>query len=173
VGVTRGNYEENEIQKIVSKNVSPPATEESAPVSSLAQPDAIPGDRHAIDAEPAADVPNGAPPDVAAVAPVVPARQPDAKPVVAEGRQQVLAAFARNRAPPSPQPAAPQPRPPDRPWFAGPEAPQPKSEMTDDGWRFLLEGFHVGSVAWAQKHGPPPGTEGCRVPRRILKEFGF
>jgi hypothetical protein len=45
--------------------------------------------------------------------------------------------------------------------------------MTEDGWRFVLEGYAVGSVAWARKHGPPPGTEGCRVPRGILKEFGF
>jgi hypothetical protein len=45
--------------------------------------------------------------------------------------------------------------------------------MTDDGWRFVLEGYVVGSVGWAKKHGPPPGTEGCSVPRGILKEFGF
>jgi hypothetical protein len=136
--------------------VSAPVTEENAPVSSPPQP--MPEDRPAIDAEHAAV---------------------DAEPRAQPTRASVLAAFNRNRTTPQPatpqppRPAPPQPRPAERPWFAGPEVPHPESEMTDDGWRFVLEGFVVGSVAWAKKHGPGPGTEGCRVPRRILKEFGF
>jgi hypothetical protein len=93
------------------------------------------------------------------------AAPPDDRKSVAEGRQAVLAAFARNRTPPQPQ--APQ----ARPWFSGPEAPQPKSDMSDDGWRFVLEGYVAGNLAWAAKHGPPPRAEGCRVPTRILREF--
>jgi len=45
--------------------------------------------------------------------------------------------------------------------------------MVDDSWRFILEGYVAGNVTWASKHGPPPPAEGCRVPRRILKEFGL
>ncbi len=185
-----------------SPAISAPATEETAPaapptqsngaeflnaeISGIIKTARHPGSAEDVSpdtiAEPVSDLPDGKVPEVAAAfdspilgnQPAVPAAQPDdGKPVVAEGRQQVLAAFARNRTPPSPRPAAPQPRPPERPWFAGPEAPQPESEMTDDGWRFVLEGYVVRSVVWAKKHGPPPGTEGCRVPRGILKEFGF
>jgi hypothetical protein len=43
--------------------------------------------------------------------------------------------------------------------------------MTDEAYRFVLEGYVAGTVAWAAKHGPPPGSEGCKVPLRILREF--
>jgi hypothetical protein len=99
-----------------------------------------------------------------------------------EGRASILAAFRRGAAPPqpAPQPQAPRPvaqqqRPGERTWFAGPREPERREEsgMTDDAWRFLLEGYRVGNVAWARKHGPPPEAPDCRVPRRILKAFGF
>jgi len=143
----------------------PPENGSAPPDDSVAEPGP----------EPVSELPDGAPSDVAAAALVVPA------PPVPDGRAAVLAAFNRNRTPPSPQPAAPQPsrpappqaRPAERPWFAAQKVPQQESEMTDDGWRFVLEGYVVGSVAWATKHGPPPGSEGCRVPRRVLKEFKF
>jgi hypothetical protein len=124
-------------------------------------------------AEPARSIPDTTPDmnrNLMTISPVLSEESADTKadmrPVV--GRDAILAAFAR-RTPPRPAP----PQPAERPWFAGPEAPQPKSEMTDDGWRFVLEGYVVGSVGWAKKHGPPPGADSCRVPRRILKEFGF
>jgi hypothetical protein len=95
---------------------------------------------------------------------------PPAAPVV-EGRDDVRAAFAGNR---TPQPATPQPpRPAERPWFAGPEAPEPKGDMSDEGWRFVLEGYVARTVAWVAKYGPPPGDRNCRVPPRILREFGL
>jgi hypothetical protein len=45
--------------------------------------------------------------------------------------------------------------------------------MSDDGWRFVLEGFSAGSVVWSRRHGPPPEAPGCRVPPHILREFGY
>ena len=44
-------------------------------------------------------------------------------------------------------------------------------EDIDEAYRFVLEGYVAGTVAWAAKHGPPPGSEGCKVPLRILREF--
>jgi hypothetical protein len=91
-----------------------------------------------------------------------------------EGREAILQAFNRNRTPP--RPAAPQPRPTRpqaqtaKPWFAGGEA-QP--ETSDETWRFLLAGFAAGNAPWGRMYGPAPETPGCKVPGRILKEFGF
>jgi len=131
--------------------VSAPAEPESAPASSPPQLDDGPATALATDA-PSAE------------------QDPDTRPDTAtEGRAQILQAFRRNGAPP--QPAPPQPRAVERPWFSGPEAPQPKSDMTDEAYRFVLEGYVAGTVAWAAKHGPPPGSEGCKVPLRILREF--
>jgi hypothetical protein len=95
-----------------------------------------------------------------------------AAPPGAVGREQVLAAFARNRTPASPEPAAPQPRPPERPWFVGPKAPQPKSEMTEEAWEELISGFVAGNVNWnARRLGPEPGNPGCRAPQSVLRRY--
>jgi hypothetical protein len=130
--------------------VQVPPEQESAPETPPANGSAPSGDSVA---EPASD-----PPEAAA-------------PPGAVGREQVLAAFARNRTLASPPPAAPEPRPAEKPWFAGPRVPQQEREMTDEGWRFVLSGYVAGNLAWAAKHGPPPRAEGCRVPTRILREF--
>ncbi len=93
-----------------------------------------------------------------------PAAPPDDGVPVAVGRDAVLAAFNRNRT--TPQPAAPQPRPQR-------QAAPAEFEMTEEAWRFVLEGYVAGNVAWATKHGPQPGAPRCKIPRRVLKEFGF
>jgi hypothetical protein len=79
-------------------------------------------------------------------------------------RESILAAFKRNPSPP--QPSTPQHQPQER-------QAEPEARMTDDAWRFILEGYVAGNLAWATRHGPPPKTEGCRVPGRILREFGL
>jgi hypothetical protein len=94
-----------------------------------------------------------------------------ARPPAAD-RADILRAFRRTTAPPQPAPQPDAARQ-ERPWFANQQAPQPAGGMSDDGWRFLLEGFRAGNVAWPRKHGPPPGTPGCRIPSRILREFGL
>jgi hypothetical protein len=85
-----------------------------------------------------------------------------------DARASILARFSRKAA------SAEQPAPPPRPWFApAPASPPQEVEMSDEGWRFVLEGFAAGSVAWSRRHGPPPETPGCRVPAHILRDFGY
>jgi hypothetical protein len=88
------------------------------------------------------------------------------------GRDEIVARFRRAEASPQRQ-AAPEPA--DRPWFAGSREPAREDDgLSDDGLRFLLEGWRAGNVAWnARRHGPPPGSKGCRVPPKILREFGY
>jgi hypothetical protein len=82
----------------------------------------------------------------------------DGKPVVA-GRESVLAAFARNRTPP--QPAAPQPRPPER---------QAEPEITEAAFDEYVAGWVAGNIEWPRRMlGPAPGESGCRVPLPVLK----
>jgi hypothetical protein len=85
------------------------------------------------------------------------------RPVVA-GRDQVLAAFARKT---PPQPATPQPRPPER--RVERQARPVESEMTEEGYDEIVAGWVAGNLAWARKWGPPPGEAGCRVPIAVLK----
>jgi hypothetical protein len=84
-------------------------------------------------------------------------------------RQRILASFRRTTTPPTPAPSppsSPQPRPPER-------QAEPEAGMTDDGWRFILHGFVAGTLAWSTRHRSPPKAPGCKVPVRVLKEFGF
>jgi hypothetical protein len=96
-----------------------------------------------------------------------------ARPPAAD-RASILAAFRRGPAPPQPAPQ-PQPAQPDvgKPWFAGSNEPARDDSLSDDAARFLLEGWRAGNVTWSRKHGPPPGSPGCKIPSRILREFGY
>jgi hypothetical protein len=123
---------------------------------------AVPAPTNQGNAFAAPPVPVDLAPEGKAVAAAAPGALPDAARPVAEGRESIVAAFKRNQ---PQQPVAPRDRPPER--QAEPEG------MTDPGWRFLLEGYRAGNLAWPAKHGPPPEAAGCKVPRHILREYRF
>jgi hypothetical protein len=134
--------------------VSAPLEQESAPVSSPPQPVAMPEDRPAIDAEPAP----------------VDAEMPEAQPT----RTSILAAFARNRTPSSPQPAPPQPRPAELPWFAGQQAPKARENLSDEAVDELIAGWRCGNLAWPRRLlGGEPGNPDCRLSRETLRRNGL
>jgi hypothetical protein len=76
------------------------------------------------------------------------------------GREAILASFRRSPPPAQPAPRQADPEP-TKPWFAGSRGrPREDDALSDDGFRFILEG--AGNLAWsARKHGPPPGPQGA------------
>jgi len=93
-----------------------------------------------------------------------------------EGRASILAAFARNRVPPepAPRPSAPQPPSPDRPWFAGPQPPQPRPELSDQAIDEIVQGWKAGNVRWPRSWlGEEPGHPDCSLSRETLRRNGL
>lgn len=46
------------------------------------------------------------------------------------------------------------------------------TDQRTEYWKGLMHAFQNKGL-WFERHGPKPGTSGCRVPAEILKEFGI
>jgi hypothetical protein len=44
--------------------------------------------------------------------------------------------------------------------------------LSPAAWRKFVSLFHHGDP-WGPELGPPPGSKGCQVPPKILREFGY
>jgi hypothetical protein len=100
----------------------------------------------------------------------------------AADRQSILSRFRRAPAPSvqplqqpqSPRPATPQPRPTERPWFAGERQAQQPQELGPDAIDELVQGWRAGNLAWPRRLlGEPPGHPGCRLSREDLRRNGL